>query len=308
MKSSIALVAFGGLFVLASCKESTTSNTGSSAESEKGKSTAAVDPEVAGYLLFDSSKTLPVGTVRTETEVMTMKDCKLTMEMQGQKMDGSMTRVGEKVSVYTVDSDDKITMKVEKSASEGSMVMMGQQQNQPKELDELHEKTVVFTKTDGVWTGKLDGGEATEKQQEKIEKIAKKINGDGDSKHIYGTERRKVGDSWDADTSKITSFGDDGQKLSGTFKVTFEGVETFKDQKCAVLVADVDLTSPTGEGDMVMKVKGKFRIHRSLEHLVDLENEMEGTVTMNGTINQGAGKMTVEGPMTMSEKTELKLP
>mgnify|MGYP000141469202 FL=1 len=270
--------------------------------------TAFHQAQAAEHVLYDASKFPAKGTVITETETMAMTECAMVMEMQGQKMNGSMTRNGEAIKVATIDSDTQITVVVQKDSSVGSVTMMGQQQPAKEEKEPLHGQTVILTKAEGKWTGKLKEGEATEKQQKKIDKLVKKYNGESDDKHIYGTTPRKVGDSWDVDPSKVSSFGNGDQKLAGTYKVTFKGIEKFQGDDCAVLVADIDVTGATGDGDMKMNVKGQFRVLRSLKHLIDLEKKMQGKMKMNGTINKGAGTMGITGPMTATEKAEVKLP
>jgi len=306
LKPSIALVAISGLCALTACKKSPSES--GSTSSAGGDSTSAVDPKTAEHVLFDSSKMLPPGSVIIDTEEMEMKDCKLTMEMQGKVMEGAMTNVGSKDRIFTFNSEEKVTVVIKNDSSEGSMVMNGEAQAQPRKNDALHDKTVILTKKDGRWSGQLESGEANEDQQKGIDKLAENLNGESDPRHIYGTTPRKVGDTWDVDTAKLSSLTKGAGKAEGTFKMTFDGIEEYQGHECAVLTADVDVTAPTGDGDMVMKMKGKFKIRRSLKHLVDLDNQMEGVVNMTGTINQGAGKMAIEGPMTLSQKSELKLP
>jgi len=285
-RKSTTVVAFAGLFCLG----------------------AIFQAVAAEHVLYDVAKFPSKGTVITENETMGLNNCAIVMEMQGQKVNGSMSRNGEKIRVVTFDSDTQITVEVKKNSSSGGMTMMGQKQPIKEELEPLHGQTVILTKADGTWTGKLKEGEATDEQKKRIAKIAKNYNGAGNDAQIYGKTPRKIGDTWNVDPSKIDSFGADGEDLEGTFKVTFKGIEKFQGEDCAVLVADIDVTGPTGDGDAKMNLKGKARILRSLKNLVDLENKMEGKMKMSGTINQGAGTMKMEGPMIMSAKTLVKAP
>jgi len=159
---------------------------------------------------------------------------------------------------------------------------------------------------DGKWSGKLKEGEADEEEKKKIVKLAKKFDGEANDAQIYGTKPRKVGDSWDVDPSKLDSFGGDTEDLKGTFKVTFKAVEKFQGEDCAVLVANFDVTGSTGKGEAKLTMKGKANIHRSLKHLVDLQNKMEGTVKMTGGVEGTGATMTMNGPMLMGISTVVK--
>ncbi|MBK1855811.1 hypothetical protein JO972_12645 [Verrucomicrobiaceae bacterium 5K15] len=307
LKPSLALIALGGFCALTSCKES--SSSANEASGEQDTQAMEVDPMTAEHVLFNPAKlVMPAGTVIVDTESMSMKDCQLTVAVQGQKIQGMMTRTGMKQRTATFDSADQITVVVNQSTSKTSTVMNGQSQVQPQETAPLHGQTVILTKTGDSWSGALQSGEATEKQLKAIENMATALNGDGDSRHIYGTSPRKVGDSWEVDTAKLTFLSRVEGKTEGTFTVSFDDIEMYQGYQCALLTAKVDVTTPMGEGDMKVHLKGDFTIRRSLEHLVDLDNQMTGSMTMSGSINQGPGTMKVEGPMTVSQASELSFP
>lgn len=237
-----------------------------------------------------------------------MDNCAVTVETQGQKGNGTIKRTGQEITVTTFDSDTQITVEIKKDLSKGRVTMMGKKVPEKEDKEPLHGRVVILTQTEGVWTGKLKEGEATAEQQKKIDKMADQYNGKDDNAQIYGSTPRQVGDSWNVDPSKLSSFGDDIEKLEGTFKVTFEAIENVKGEDCAVLIADIDVKGAMEGGNGTMSIKAKARVLRSLKNRVDLENKMEGALTMENTINQGTGTMKIAGPMISLSKTEVKVP
>ena len=267
----------------------------------------SVNQAAAEHVLY--KKQLPAkGTIYIETKTVSMNNCAVTLETQGQKGNGTITRAGQRIAVTTFDSDTQITVEIKKDSSKGRAPMIGKRMPEKEDKEPLHGKLVILTQTEGVWTGKLKEGEATAEQQKKIDKMADQYNGKDDNAQIYGSISRQVGDSWDVDPSKLSSFGDDAKKLEGTFKVTFKGIENVKGEDCAVLIADIDVKGATEAKNGTMSIKAKARILRSLKNRVDLENKIEGELTMENTLNQGTGTMKIAGPMVSLSKTEVKVP
>lgn len=300
LKYMIPIASLGGVFLLASCKESSSTGSGS------GESAAPVDPATVGHVLYSETLLLPVGTVETKTDTMNLKDAVLKMSMQGQEINGTMNRHGESVKVRTIDSDTQITVEIQKDQAGGSMEMNGQPVPQADQTEPLHGQTVVLTKTGDAWAGKLKEGTATPEQTKAIEKTARNM-GEPDAKYIFGDTPRKVGDSWDVDPTHLSSFGGGMDKLTGTFKVTFESIAKHAGLDCAVIVAEIDLKGKTDEG-MDMQMIGKVTTLQSIKYCVAITFKMEGKMIMDGAIQGGAGTMHMEGPMKMEGESVIKLP
>lgn len=302
LKIFSSIVSLAGICLVTSCKDSTKTSTGDS-----NGGSAAVAPVDAGYILY-SSTLPPVGFVKIETETMSMKDMTMKMDMQGKQINGTMNRTMEKIKTTTVDNASQVTVLISKDESEGSMVMNGNPMPQPKETGDLVSAAVILTKgVDGKWISKLKEGEATPDQRKELDRMAGGKN-DPDERHILGTEPRKVGDTWDVDVKKLSSFaGPDSRDLDGTFKIKFESIEEHEGQKCAVLVADVNINGKTEDG-MTINMTGTLKVLQSLEYHTAMSMSMNGMMTLNGELQGGAGTMKVEGPMKVESRTTFKLP
>lgn len=268
---------------------------------------AVKEAPATGYQLYKAGQLFPNGTVLSSKNQMSMKDATVNMVMQEQKINGTMTRTGAKEIVKTINSAEKVTVKVIKNESQGTMTLNGKAMPQPKETEGLHGKTAVFTLADGKWVGMLVDGEADEAAKKAIKEREDNMN-DPDDAVIMGTDLRKVGDQWEVDPTKLSTFaGSDTQKLTGTFKMTFQSIEEYKGMQCAILVADIDVTGKTDEGQD-LNLKGKVTVKHSLKYCTSLAFSLDGQFNLKGQLKGGAGEMTVNGPMKMEKVTTVKLP
>lgn len=303
---TVLLPCVSGLLLIGACK-STTSESSDGDEKGTGKENAApVDPMKAAHVLYSPDYEFPVGSVLTSIDTMQMANSKVMMTMGGRDIEGSSDRSGTKKTVTTITGENTVEVSFVEEKSEGSMTVMGQKRQQPAESGVLVGKTIIFTKKDGKWDGAFKNAEATEEQKKKLAKKVKSRN-NPDEAAILGETPRKVGDSWDVDVSKLSSFGEGDAPPKGTFKVTFKGIEEYQGLSCAVLVADIDVTGTSDDG-MSIRLKGISTVHHSLKYRSSLQNKLEGTMTISGKVQDGAIDLKMEGPTTMHDKIQLKLP
>lgn len=297
----------GGVILLGACKESTKKDsTGSSGSSSGGESSASAtkDPATDGYVLYSEESKLPDGAIVIETKSMKMKDGTLLIDMGAQKIEGSSSMHSNKKEITTYVSKDERKLQIVEDHLDQVMKIQGREMKQPRKSEKLVGKTLLLSKKDGKWSAALDGGGSSAGMESEISKEAKKTNSP-DDKYIAGTTPRKVGDTWEVDVTKLSSFQEGDSPATGTFKVTFKGIEEHDGHKCAVLVTDMDINSEHGKG-MNMNLKGTMTTYRSLKHLINLKSTGNATMTMKGDIPNG--KMNMEGPMEINETREIKLP
>ncbi len=298
-KLTMISLAIGGGLLIASCKES--SAPGAEA-SPSDQSTAAADPATQAHILYQNEPSLPVGAINTKTEVMSMTDARMTMTVQGREVSGTMSRTGEKIKTLTVDSDKQLTIAIIKDENSGGGVIDGKPLPESKETEVLHGKTIVLTKKDGTWSAQLKEGTPDPATQKAMDKMTRHMN-QPDDRIIFGSGPRKVGDTWEVDPSQLQSFaGADSDKLSVSFKVTFESIKNLDGHDCAVIVSEIDIKGKTDQG-MDIRMVGKVTVFQSLEFHTGLRFLMDGKIIMDGP-----NSMHLEGPMKIDGKATLKLP
>lgn len=292
-------LALMGFLVVSGCKEKAASG-GAAAGDGGGSAVEAADGSVVLALEEDP---MPVGAVLEENFRMEIKAGKIVITMPDQEMEGTMSVVETKKAKTEGLAKDKVRVTVLEDQKSETMEMAGQAQPAKVTVDPLEGKSVIAEKgADGVWTAVLEDGEATPEMTEALKKISKKM-GDSLGTKIYGTEPRKVGEEWEMTGDDL--MGIEGGK--GSFTVKFESIEEYKGVRCAKLTGKMDITGNTPEGDgaqqMEVKMSGDFTVFRSLEHRVDLSNELVGTMEVNGEMSPQPGlvmKMKMEGPMEMT--------
>ena len=268
-----------------------------------------VDPALLkqAHVLYSPDNKLPAGSIFTSVDTMDMKNSKLVLVMGGQNIEGTTAMNGLKKNITTITGVDSVEVKYVEDKMQQKMTVNGQQQNQPARIGKLVGKTITYKKQDGKWSGKFKGdAETTKEQNEQLARRTKNRN-NPEELHILGTQPRKVGDTWDVDVSKLTSFGGGDVPPKGTFKITFKTIKNYQGHACAVLEADVDLTGKDKEG-MTMNIKRKNTVYHSLKYMLTLQNKLDGSMTVSGAIQGGAGNVKVEGAAAFLDRTELKLP
>lgn len=299
MKRWEVILAATGLvwsFVCASCKNEPEAEDSSVEEAES-------------YVLAKANALPPEGATGVVRGVMTMTNAPLSLKVGEKPMVGTMSMRTEKEMIYDVISPTKVKILVAKDTEMREMSIGGQPQPSPAEVSPIQGEALTFEFQDGAWQASLDSGaDLSEEQAEKTSNLSNKLSSK-DSLGIYGSEPRKVGESWQVDPDNIPGMGSDSD-FEGTYKLTFDRVEDFGGQRCAVLLGRVDVLGapPVGDGQGTqVKINAATTTYRSLDYLEDLKLEIDGEMTISGSPQPGVSMM-VRGPFKMEQTSELQLP
>lgn len=273
-----------------------------------GTGVTARAAEDGTYVLAKKNFVPPTGTKLSKEVSSDFKEAAMKINAAGQSIDGTMTRTESCTETREVVSPEKIRLVTESREVVGKMNIAGQEQPTPEQPDPLLKKAILLELKEGKWTAGLEGGgEPSETQKAGLEKLAVAANTDSDY-HMYGDTPRKVGDEWPVDPSK-TGFGD-GAALAGTYSVKFVEVKDVDGVKCAVLKSVYDLVGKVETGNdegLGMQMKGEAVATRSLADLTDLNVEINATMTLEGSPEEGVA-MNIKGPMKGVQKIAVKKP
>lgn len=261
------------------------------------------------YVLAKSQYMPAVGTVATQESKKDLTEAAMTIHAQGNEIAGTMTRSQSTTSTREVLSPTKIRFLAKEQSVDDSMTVNGANRKLPAKPDPLIGKPVILELKDGKWSAAFeDGSEADEAQKSALEKIVKNANRDSDFA-VYGGAPRKVGDEWKVEPSVTGFCEDDG--ATGTFTVKFLEVKEIEGVKCAILKSTFDfkgkLPANGAKNEPALGIKGEAITIRSIKDLTTLEEKFTGTMTMEGSIAEGA-TMKVVGPVKGSEKNTYKRP
>ncbi|RYD17614.1 MAG: hypothetical protein EOP88_25655 [Verrucomicrobiaceae bacterium] len=284
-------------FVFASCGKKTT---------EKSADTPAAEAASDAVVLAKKDFLPPVGSVLTRVSSMSMEDSVLKVQAGPQEMEGTATQKGSSKETIEALSADKVRRVVISKKSGGKMTINGNDQPTGDKTDPLEGKPVLLERKDGKWTAGLESGEADADQRKSLDKMAEEITRNSDFQ-MYGDTPRKIGDKWDVDPSKLMSFAD-SKNLTGSYSVEFVSVEEFQGTKCAVLKATFEMNGEIpseGEGaPMKMTLKGTAVSKRSIADMLDLDVDVDGTMTVKGSPAPNVN-LEVKGPVKITEKNSL---
>lgn len=276
-------------------------------EKKSDPATGSTDPKTPQtYVLYDDDFTPPTGTKVVERMDMRMRDAAVEVTAFGQKMKGVMN--SEEVHETTTDYLGKDKMRLTTSAQTGSnrMVMDGEAAPDDWEASPLLQVPVIATKQDGEWQVRLEEGEADEAQQEELKELLRELEVNPDRK-MYGTEPRRVGESWTVDGEGLEFFGEMGES-EGEVTLTLDKVEEHQGQLCAFLSGRMEISGTPPDLEEGMKgrltLKADFEVIRSLPGQVDLKGDIKGTAEMNMT--WPAGKMSMSGPIEVKVTTTVE--
>lgn len=262
-----------------------------------------------GYILATKEVILPVKEKFKSIENTSMKDGKMSVEVLGQKIDGTMSQSGKEEMIYDFVSKDKIRVTFEKKRSLEKSQMMGQEQDK-EEIHPTEGKTIVLDRKEGKWVASLEKGEIAEEDKEKITDTFKKLErnfNENEDLQIYGDKPRKIGETWDVDPKLLPGI-DEFEVKGGTMKMTFLEVKKFQGEQCAVLKTNFTINAEINEDEMKgMKVdfEGSGRVVRSLKHLTDYKFTGEMSMKMKGGFEAQPGtvaSMTMSGNMTINQR------
>jgi|688.fasta_scaffold279439_1 hypothetical protein len=302
MKLRLVSTAFALSLLATSCKKSET--TTSSTSDEK----PAVTATDGSYILANVTTPIPVGKTVTTERTTALEDAKLSMNMAGQALDGTMKQTKNETSVVEAVSETQTKHTITRDDESGSVVIAGQEQPSPSKTNPLLNLPLLAEKSGDTWSVKLAEGTATPEQETKLNGVATQYNQQMDAA-IYGTEKRKPGDKWSVESDKLPSFAG-LTKPTGTFEVEFKEVKDIDGTPHGVLTYQFDLAgSPelTEEGApaMKLKLKGTAEVLRSLTDLIDVDVKLTCDTLINMEPAPGA-TMEITGKTVMTQKSTIK--
>jgi len=256
-----------------------------------------------GVVLAKAGSFPKAGTKVTASRKMAMANGTLNIEVGGQKMDGTCKITETETESIEYKSADKVLHEVTAGEKSQAMKINGEEMPNQPAPPSLLKAPFTLTKADGKWTAKLDSGEdPSDDQKEELKKKEKSLN-KPDDVPMYGTEPRKVGDTWTVDAADLP-FADGDKETKGEVKLTFKAIEEYDGKKCAHLEGPMELTGKTDEEEgKDMSLKGTVVILRSLDDLMDLKMQFTGKMELKGAVPNGT--MSMSGEMTMEETSKV---
>jgi hypothetical protein len=274
----------------------------------KPADTAGAPPPDDSVVLARKHFIPPVGTVGTKISSMRMVEVPMKMTVGSQTLEGTATQNQDGKETYEVLSETKVRRVIVSHESSGKMSINGNEQPTPDKPESLLGLPVILERSGDQWSASLENGETpTKEQQDRIDKMIEEAQRESDFQ-MYGDAPRKIGDKWNVDPAKLLNFGD-AEDVAGDYTVEFTELKDFQGVRCAVLKGTFDFKGKTGaEADaMDMRIKGEVVSVRSLPDMVDLDVNMNGTVTFSGSPGQDM-EIQIEGPITVTEKISLNKP
>ncbi|MEN8772399.1 MAG: hypothetical protein ABF379_06315 [Akkermansiaceae bacterium] len=247
------------------------------------------------YILASKNPPTPVGSTHQVSDNLNFTNGKLKMKVGEQEFGGDMSNNTKEVQVIEYLADDKIKVTYLKNRKFEKSKIMGQEKEE-EEIDPIEGRVVLLEKAEGKWGGKLQGDPVEpvdhEKVNDEIESLVKSLNNNTEeSVEIYGTEPRKIGDSWKVDPKNVPGM-DDFKIEKGTMSVTFLEVKELNGEPCAILKGtfsiDGLLTEEEMEG-MSAKVSGEMRIVRSMKYFMDYKMEGDMEMSVKGVMKPQPG-------------------
>jgi len=271
---------------------------------------AQVAADQKTYVLAKEDAPLPVKQKFKSVQSLTTTDAKIKVEVRGQAVDGSLNAAQKEEIIHDFVSEEIIRVTTLKSRSlEKSM--MGGLENNEEEIDPSEGKVFLLEKKEGKWAAKVEEGEVKEGEKEKIaekiKELEKNFNENTDSQ-MYGTDPRKIGESWEVDPVLMPGM-DDMEIKGGNLTFKFLEVKEFQGGPCAVLEMSFLLEGEMTEEEMAgmqVEMTGTGRVVRSLSLFTDLKVTSEMKMKMSGSLEVQPGleaKMEMQGDM----KIDLRL-
>ncbi len=260
-----------------------------------------------GVFLAVAGELPPVGQVMVSEFSMGMEGGKLTLKLREQDMEGSFSMSEmKKRKVESIGTGKYRYTIVEEKKTERTTIM-GQEQPAKITVNPIEGMAIIAEKgADGIWTTKLESGEATKEMEVELKEIAEELGKDLDSK-IYGTARRKVGDVWEVSGGDMMGL----KGAEGSVKLKFDSIEDFGGESCAKVTGSLDLSgSPEGKDQegIKMRMTGDIVVFRSIKHRVDRQNKLTGKMEVSGDLEPQPGIkmcMKMEGPLESSGSSEV---
>lgn len=252
---------------------------------------------------IDKTKSvLLIGTPKVKEEIATsefsMDNMKINMQMEGMKLDGSMSQKQKSKIKYEYISADSVYCTVIYDSTFENSNMGGEVDN--KALGSpLEGLKVLKTKTGDTWTF-VEDAKLTNDQKDALADLD--ANSTETNNEFYTDKEVKVGDTWDVKADAFKDFlGDGASAVKGDIKMALKDIVEYEGQPCAVVEGTVKIGGDV-EGQMNMNLDTKVTLYRSLQTFKDLKMDMTGSV--KGSMK--AMNMTMAGDLKATQSSVIK--
>ncbi|MEM1084438.1 MAG: hypothetical protein AAGI48_09955 [Verrucomicrobiota bacterium] len=306
MKSSFLLFLVP-LLTLVACKpESPAGSSGGEADATTVvEEKEAITPDGA-HILFSPELDRPAGQVIRMTEVMKTTGGSFGMESPQGKFEGDMDMTTTKELRFENESAAKVKATITRNELIQKVVMNGQEMPQAPQSKPLVGVPLLISLEEDEWKGVREDGNAVDASAEvELMAVTRKVSR-AEDEGLYGSEARKVGDSWKVDAAEAMMLKE-ASDVEGSIELTFDKIGDHEGSECAFISGTFDMSGSApegpGGGDGSMSLKGTFTIIRSLEHQLDVFRELDGEMKIE--MKTPVGLMTMSGPTTITETAKV---
>jgi len=215
----------------------------------------------------------------------------------------SQTEDVEAMSTY--ESAEKVIYQQTRSDHFWEIEVEGQKTKTQDPASSLTGEKIVCEKKNGKWVSHLESGK-------KLDEI-----GDADLARwnpgqeiqdelaLYGSEPRKVGDKWEANLSKLSTFASI-VKPKGKLSAEFVKITEVNGEKCAEIRFTFDLAGNGDDESTTVKAKGERLVHRSLADRINRdEKTTDSTIAHVDAPDDQNPEVEVTGDTTIEETAEV---
>ena len=164
----------------------------------------------------------------------------------------------------------------------------------------------------GGWKYHLEGVASDHKVSADVERMLAELDGvESGAALFYQDHKLAVGESWQVPIEGMVRwFGNSISEMTGDINVKVERKDTVQDQPCVVLSVALKvqgkMKDPDGQAlDVTMEGRGEIWRVEAIEQ--DLQVEINGTATLSAVVEAQEIKMTVSGPLKITERRKLRL-
>lgn len=254
-------------------------------------------PAAQGVVLAKAGWLPPAGVTVEKSTERWLNNAKMVMSDGNRKLEGGMSTVSRADLREEVVGDGVVRVTCVKDRQRNVLVVGGQQQMRPEVVNPLEGQSVLVSRRGPLWEARLESGTPpTPAEQMALNALTAEWMKNTDVK-IYGTAPRVVGEEWEVDAAALPALAGAGETLTGNMTIKLVELAEFGGGRCAVLEGDLDVTGqlPAGAGaePRKIRIKGKIKVRRSLEHFEDVSHELKGLMFMSGVQRVGAVDMTL---------------
>ena len=263
------------------------------------------------YVLAREGAPLPAGKTFANKRAISMTDAKMALEAGEQVVQGVMSTLEEEERLIEFVDQTKVRISVTKQNKQMAMQVGQAPVRKRGRVKATEGKVFLVEKVDGKWSAKVEKGEVTKEQEEEIQRELKSLEtkfSENYDTEIYGTEPRKIGESWKV-AARFVPLAAGLDIKEGECTLEFKEVKTIDGEDFAVLKMVYDIKAVSDEVDqkgMSLHFTGTGETLRSLSLLMDYQFDGESKVEIDGMLPIQQGKeiaMKVSGVSRITSRT-----